>query len=229
MGFWSEVKDFGKEVGRWHEDALTLGQGWEAPADLVTGGAISQKEAAKEARRKQLAALSAAERLQQEGIDQARSDINRLFSRGINEARGGYQGALDMFSQSLPAQAQAFQGGNVAAQQQILAGLPMAQAAILGGQIDYSGLQPYQAQMPDMSMFNQVLPQVQAQRDHQARLNKIQQGAASAIADRQNRAQQQLNNWLGFARGLAGQAMPQQQVSNASNNFLSNLLSGRHN
>lgn len=222
MGFWSEVKDFGKEVGRWHEDALTLGQGWEAPADLVTGGAISQKEAAKEARRKQLAALSDAERIKQEGIDLAREEIGTLFPKAIETAGGGYQGALDMFSQSLPAQAQAFQGGNVAAQQQILAGLPMAQSAILGGQIDYSGLQPYQAQMPDMSMFNQVLPQVQAQRDHQAKLAEIQQGAASAIADRPNREQQQLNNWLGFARLLSGQAQQNPAQANIS------PLSGRY-
>ncbi|MCP3702051.1 MAG: hypothetical protein GY954_03860 [Alteromonas sp.] len=232
MGFWSEVKDFGKEVSRWHEDALTLGQGWEAPADLVTGGAISQKEAAKEARRKQLESLSAAERLQQEGIDQARTDINRLFPQAMEAQRGGYQGALDVFGQALPAQANVFQQGNVGAQQAILAGLPMAQAAILGGQIDYSGLQPFQAQTPDLSFFQQTLPAIQAQRDEEARLaqHRAQAQAGAQLAREQAPAnhQQMVNNWVDFARGaLGGQAQPQQpQLGDISGGFMSKLLAG---
>ena len=74
-------------------------------------------------------------------------------------AQQGFQGALNVFGQALPQQAQAFQGGNVAAQQQLLAGLPQIQNAILGGNVDLSGLQPFQAQQPTFDFAQQQIPQ----------------------------------------------------------------------
>ena len=48
---------------------------------------------------------------------------------------------------------QAFQQGNVGAQQAILSGLPQIQNAILGGNVDLSGLQTFHPQLPDSNMF----------------------------------------------------------------------------
>jgi len=218
----------------WFKDKLGLDT---STITGITGGLIpyssaKQREAAKDAQSDRLKGLKAAERLQQEGIDQARTDINRLFPQAMQVQRGGYQGALDVFGQSLPAQTDVFQQGNVGAQQAILAGLPMAQAAILGGQIDYSGLQPFQAQTPDLSFFQQTLPVVQAQRDHQARLDEIkpvaQAGAQLAREQAPANRQQMLDNWVDFARGaLGGQAQPQQpQLGDISGGFMSKLLAG---
>ena len=82
-----------------------------------------------------------------------------LFSAAQQNAGLGFQGALDVFGQSLPAQTSAFQQGNMGAQQQLLAGLPQIQNALLGNQIDFSQLQPTQVQTPDLGFFQQQLPQ----------------------------------------------------------------------
>lgn len=94
----------------------------------------------------------------QQATNQARQDINRLYPAAQENLLAGFQGALDVFGQSLPAQTQAFQQGNVNAQQSLLAGLPMMQNAILGGQIDYSQLQPRQVNV-NTDFFSQQLPQ----------------------------------------------------------------------
>ena len=59
-------------------------------------------------------------------------------------AQEGFQGALDLMGQTIPQQAALFQGGNVAAQNTLLAGLPQQNNAIMGNPIDLSGLQPTQ-------------------------------------------------------------------------------------
>ena len=104
------------------------------------------------------------------GTEQARADINRLFPQAQQAGQQGFQGAMDVFNQSINPQMQAFQGGNVAAQNQILAGLPQMQNAILGNQIDYSGLQAYEAPQQDLSFMNQQLPYFQ-QQDANAQMN----------------------------------------------------------
>jgi len=81
-----------------------------------------------------------------------------LFGQARQDLQQGFQGALDVFGQALPAQTQAFQQGNIGAQQQLLAGLPQFQNAILGGQVDFSQLQPTQVQTPDLGFFQQRLP-----------------------------------------------------------------------
>ncbi len=86
-------------------------------------------------------------------------DLFKLFPAAQQNVQQGFQGALDVFGQSLPAQSQAFQQGNIGAQQTLLAGLPQQQAAILGGNIDYSQLQASQPQNIDLGFFQQQLPQ----------------------------------------------------------------------
>lgn len=100
--------------------------------------------------------------------EEARQAVNPLFSQARQEANQGFQGALDVFAQSLPAQMQTFQQGNVGAQEQLLAGLPQFQNAILGNQVDFSQLQPTQVQTPDLGFFQQTLPEVQQQQQNAA-------------------------------------------------------------
>ena len=97
----------------------------------------------------------------------ARGDANRLFAGAQQAGQGGFQSALDVFNQSVPTQQQAFQGGNVAAQNQILAGLPQIQNALFGNQVDLSQLQAYNPQQQDMSFLNQQLPFTQQQNEQQ--------------------------------------------------------------
>ena len=97
-----------------------------------------------------------------------------------------------MFGQSLPAQTDVFQQGNVGAQQAILSGLPQIQNALLGGNVDFSQLQPFEAQTPDLGFFQQELPQVRQRREDAARYE-------AALANRRNRGR-----FSDLFRGLSG-------------------------
>ena len=121
--------------------------------DTFFGGA--EKDAAKAQQKGIERGIEATEK----AVAEARGDLFKLFPAAQQNAQQGFQGALDVFGQSIPAQTGVFQQGNVAAQNQILAGLPQMQNAILGGQVDYSALQPTQLQMPDLSFLQQQLPQ----------------------------------------------------------------------
>jgi hypothetical protein len=90
---------------------------------------------------------------------QARGDVNRIFPQAQRAAQQGSQAALDIFGQSLPAQTDVFSQGNVGAQQAILSGLPQIQNALLGGNVDFSQMQPFEVQQPDLGFFQQELPQ----------------------------------------------------------------------
>ena len=154
--------------------------------DKISGE--SEKEAGEA---KKQAALDAAGIIRQ-GTQEARDDIFRLFPQAQQAQQQGFQGALDVFNQTLPQQANAFQGGNVAAQQQLLAGQPQFMNAILGNQVDLSGLQPFQSQPIDFSFANQQLPQIQSVQPQMG-----PQGGDSSGAMVPGNAQEQLIRLLG--------------------------------
>ena len=122
-------------------------------------GAFSSDRASKRAAKAQTGGQAAALAATQAAVAQARGDAIPLFEAGFQNQQQGFQGALDIFGQTIPAQMNAFQGGNMNAQNTLLAGLDPQIAAILGGNIDLSGLQAQQVQQPDASMFQQQLPQ----------------------------------------------------------------------
>ena len=124
--------------------------------DVISGDSV--REAGEE---RQQAALNYADIIKQ-GTQEARNDIFRLFPQAQQYGQQGFQSALDVFGQTLPQQANLLQGGNVAAQQQLLAGQPQFMNAILGNQVDMSGLQPYQSQPIDFGFTNQQLPPIQS-------------------------------------------------------------------
>lgn len=85
-------------------------------------------------------------RFTQQAQGQSRADINSLYNRGDAARNQGYDQALEIQQRAMPIQADYFQGGNVAAQQAILGGMP----------------QIYQAPQLDPSSFNYRMPEHQA-------------------------------------------------------------------
>ena len=122
--------------------------------DTFFGGA--EKKAAKA----QQQGLEQAQALTQQAANQARGDLMNLFPQAQQSGRQGFQQALDVFSQTIPQQTQAFTSGNVAAQNALLAGLPAMQSAILGTPSKPLNLQAFQAS-PDLSFANQTLASLQ--------------------------------------------------------------------
>jgi len=124
--------------------------------DTFLGGA--EKKGAKAS----IKGIEAGQEFIRQGTEQARRDIQNIFPGAQQALSGGFQGALDIFGQAIPQQANIFQQGNVAAQQQIAQGLPQFQNAILGRPIDFGQFQPTQLQQPDFSFLSNVqLPQLQ--------------------------------------------------------------------
>jgi len=109
--------------------------------------------AEKDAAKAQQAGIEAGQQFIREGVEQARGDIENIFPFAQQALQGGFQGAADIFGQAIPQQANVFQQGNLAAQQQIAQGLPQFQNAILGNQVDFSQFQPVQLQQPDFSFL----------------------------------------------------------------------------
>lgn len=88
----------------------------------------------------------------------AESQLFKLFPAAQQNLQQGFQGALDVFGQSVPAQADVFQQGSLGAQQQLIAGLQQQQNALFGNQVDFSQFQPVQVQA-DLGFAQQQLPQ----------------------------------------------------------------------
>ena len=115
--------------------------------DTFFGGA--EKKAAK----KQQQGIEAGQDFIRQGTAQARGDIQNIFPAAQQALQGGFTGAANIFGQAIPQQANVFQQGNVAAQQQIAQGLPQFQNAILGRAIDFGQFQPVTLPQPDFSFL----------------------------------------------------------------------------
>ena len=115
--------------------------------DTFFGGA--EKDAAK----KQVKGIERGQDFIRQGTQEARQDIRNIFPAAQQALQGGFQGASNIFGQALPQQANLFQQGNLAAQQQIAQGLPQFQNAILGSPVDFGQFQPTQIQQPDFGFL----------------------------------------------------------------------------
>ncbi len=126
--------------------------------------------AEKKAAKKQQQGIEAGQDFIRQGTAQARGDIQNIFPAAQQALTGGFQGASNIFGQAIPQQANVFQQGKVAAQQQIAQGLPQFQNAILGRAIDFGQFQPTTLPQPDFSFLqnqqfqttNPFAPQPQA-------------------------------------------------------------------
>lgn len=158
-------------------------------------GANQDRKASDRALREQRRQNESNEAFIREQAGKARQDILPLFDNAAQNRILGSQAALDIFGQSLPAQAQAFQQGNVGAQQSLLAGLPQVQNAILGNPVDLSGLQPQQLNV-DTSFMQQQLPQFNTANPESMRIlemigNAVNQNRTPQPLSREQQLQQQ--------------------------------------
>jgi len=134
----------------------TVTGGIVAGLGSIIGGRTSSK-AAETSTAAQLQGNREAREQIQQNIDRARRDALGLFGQSQQNQRLGFSESLGLLGQSIPEQGRLTQEGNVAAQQQLLAGLPQIQNAILGNQVDLSGLTPFQADA-NFDIFNRQLP-----------------------------------------------------------------------
>jgi hypothetical protein len=122
-------------------------------AAAITAGTIAGLGSAAIDRRENRKAVKQAEQQRQASLEfiekqmkQSRGDLFKLFPASQESMRQGIGASMDVYRQSVPYQAQAFQEGNIAAQNQIIGGLPQMNNAILGGPVDYSQFQPTRLQ-----------------------------------------------------------------------------------
>ena len=125
-------------------------------ASALVSKAINKPD--KSAQNAQMAANARAQQFIEEQSAKAERANLRLFDAGQENLLTGNQAALDIYNQTIPEQFNAFQQGNVGAQQQLVAGLPQMQNALMGLPVDYSVLQPQQIQT-NMGFIPQQLPQ----------------------------------------------------------------------
>jgi len=95
----------------------------------------------------------------------ARKDILDIFPVAEDNRNLGFQGALDILSQTIPQSQRALQTGNLQAQQHLLAGLPQIQNALLGtAPVNFTGFRPQTVPL-DLGFASQQLPNFTSTRD----------------------------------------------------------------
>lgn len=114
----------------------------------------------KSAQRAQIDSNAQDRALFQRLADQARGDATSLIGAGDQNRNMAYEQVLSLLGATIPQQLQAQQRGNVGAQRQVIAGLPMIQAALMGQPINYGAMQPTQISF-NTDWTRQLLPQFQ--------------------------------------------------------------------
>lgn len=100
-----------------------------------------------------------AQRKTAEQNNMSRAFIQKQMGEAQQSLGQGFGGAYNILAGSIPQQAQAFQQGNVAAQNYLTGGMPAFQNAVMGGPMNYGKTyapQAFQMQLPQMP--NQQLP-----------------------------------------------------------------------
>jgi hypothetical protein len=131
-----------------------------------------------------------------------RADIRKAMPSQYAAMTAGQQAGLDVYGQSMPQQANAFVGGNVAAQGTLLSGMPMYEQAIRGSDVNYAALQPYQGSY-DMAFTQQQLPDAVANPAYLAEATTIDPVMQHLSPEYQGQ-QAQMMQMGGQANALAG-------------------------
>lgn len=138
---------------------------WGVAAAAVVGAVGSSMAASKGAKASARATDSSAALTRETNAmterlaNESKQDANRLFGQQEHNARAGMESAKQLFDNTLPAQFEQQQAGNMAAQNMLAGSLPQQNNAILGSApVDYNQYQPQQMPGVDMSMFNVDLP-----------------------------------------------------------------------
>lgn len=116
---------------------------------IVMGlGALAGAAAARSDRKSQKKSLELAQRQREQSLKfiqdqmaQSRGDLFSLFPQAQQSRNAGMLAGLNLYGQAFPEQVNTFQTGNYMGQQALLAGLPQMNNAILGNNVDLSGLQ----------------------------------------------------------------------------------------
>ena len=118
---------------------------------LGAGLGLLGLDAASEDRKSQERSLALAQQQREQSLkfiqdqmNQSRGDLFQLFPQAQQSRNAGLLAGLNLYGQAFPQQLAAFQGGNMNAQQALLAGLPQMNNAILGRPVDMSMLQARQ-------------------------------------------------------------------------------------
>ena len=109
----------------------------------IVSGIIGAK-GAKDAAGAQIDAAKEGQALITEAADKAKAEVIPIFRQARRDAQAGFEAGLGVVKEAVPAQIDAFQQGNVGAQETLLAGFQPFQQALLGLQPDLSGIQPLQ-------------------------------------------------------------------------------------
>ncbi len=177
MGIEAAVLGAGKLIG-----GLTAGQAAAAGAGAsLIGSAMdrrAQGKAVNQANEVSAARTQAGLEALRPAFEASQNVRREALGMGSQMRQQGMQQGLGMIGQMYGPTADLMQQGNMAAQRMMLAGLPMQRAAILGGKIDYSQLQPQtmnydpnmlagifgQAQLPQGDVTYSPFPTAQAMR-----------------------------------------------------------------
>lgn len=95
----------------------------------------------------------------------ATRDVSKLFGSAEQNLLAGNQAAADMMGQYVPQQFGALQQGNLNAQQQVLAGMPQVQNALLGLPTDMSAFQPRTVNVDTSFLTKNQMPNFQSSQD----------------------------------------------------------------
>lgn len=108
---------------------------WPMVAAVVAGSAISGAigaKGAKDAAAEQRKGAEAGQKLLADAAERARQDVMPLFRQAQRDSQAGFQAGLGVIGEAVPAQIDAMQQGNVAAQETLIAGMDPFRSAILG-------------------------------------------------------------------------------------------------
>ena len=128
-----------------------------AIAGAAIVGAVATTAASNKAANAQKDAAKTASGQLDASTSAAKEDLFKLFPAAQKNSQQGYQGALDVFNQSVPQQIEFGQSGNIAAQNQLLSGMSQYQNAILGNPVDYRQFQATDLGSPNLDFLNQQL------------------------------------------------------------------------
>lgn len=127
-------------------------------AGIAVIGGVASSRASSRAAASERAGQEEARGAITEAADRARGEAIPLFESAQQNALAGFRGSLDLLQQIAPQQQQFAQQGNIGARETLLGGQQQFQNAILGGNVDLSGLRRAPLALPGASLFQQQLP-----------------------------------------------------------------------
>ena len=129
-----------------------------AAAGAVLGAVNSDRSSSRAASSERAGQESAAQAVMRANA-RARGDAIPLFASAQQNALAGFGGSLDLLGQITPERMRLAQQGNIGARDTLIGGQQQFQNAILGGNVDLSGLRRAPLELPNSDLFNQQLPE----------------------------------------------------------------------